>query len=161
MSSDVKDISSSWYDFLGWVETNKRGLLWAAVVLVVIVFGVSAYRWKTNQTELAANEALLQLRPSSAAAGKSELNPTPADYLKIVQEYPKTAAAERALLLAASTLFTDGQYAEAQSRFEKFLQQYPESALGVTAAYGVAASLAAEGKTDAALPVYQNVESRY
>ena len=101
MSSDVTHASSSWYDFLGWLETNKRGLLWVAVGLIGASFLIAAYRWKASQTELAASEALLQLRPSGGPAGKQENVATATDYLKVVHDYPNTAAAERASIRAA------------------------------------------------------------
>jgi TolA-binding protein len=161
MSSDVNDISSSWFEFLAWIETNRRNLMWAGVSGLIIVFAVVAYRWKTHQAEADASEALLRLRPTVSSAAPSEAAATAADYLKLAQEYPRTAAAERARLLAAGTLFADGKFAEAQVEFERLLREQGDGLLVPSAAYGVAASLEAQGKKDEALAAYRNVLTRF
>src|SRR5262245_15735421 len=99
MSSDASDMSSSWFEVLAWIETNKRILIWAGVGALIIVFAAAAYRWKINETEQAANEALLRLHPEASSGALSAPTATPAEYLRVVKEYPKTAAAERAILL--------------------------------------------------------------
>ena len=95
MSSEVSTESSAWYDFLGWLETNKKNLVYAATGIVVLAFVVSAYRWKTNQTELAASDALLKLKLPSAMAQTNKPVATASDFERIVREYGGTAAAQR------------------------------------------------------------------
>src|SRR5262245_3822893 len=140
MSSDATDVSSRWYEVLAWIETNKRYLMWAGIGALVIIFVALTYRWQLSQTEEAANDALLRLRSVTSAATPSESVATATDFLKVVNEYPKTAAAERALLLGAGAQFSDGKFAEAQTIFERFLREHGDSPLVPIAAYGAAAS---------------------
>ena len=160
MRSDVSDVSSSWYDFWGWAETNRKNLAFGGIGILALVFGVIIYRWNASQTEVAASGALLQLR-ASPPAGRPEPAATAEDYLKVAKAYPKTAAAERALLLAAGAAFTEGKYAEAQAQFQSFVKEHTDRPFAATAAYGAATSLEAQGKPEEALAAYQNIEMRY
>jgi len=45
MSSETTQ-SVGIYEFLAWLETNKRPLIIATVAVVVLVSAVSIYRWK-------------------------------------------------------------------------------------------------------------------
>ncbi|MSU62465.1 MAG: tetratricopeptide repeat protein [Pedosphaera sp.] len=161
MSSETTDDSSSWFEFLGWIETNKRNLVRAGAGLLILVFVVATIRWKSYQTELAANSALLALKVSVPATATGESAATAGDFLKIVDLHGGTAAAERALLLAAGASFTDGKYTEAQAQFERFLREHGDSALAASAAFGAAAALESQGKSDEALTAYQNFQTRF
>lgn len=148
------------FEVLAWLESNKKAIIIACVAAVVIGFGVAIYRWKSDQTELAASDALLKLK--AALSGNDITNPPPAsDFTKVAQEFPGTSAGERALLLAAGTLFTENKFAEARNEFSKFVQDRPQSPFAATAAYGVACCLEAEHKQDEALAAYQNLSVRY
>lgn len=159
MSSETTG-STGFYEFLAWLEENRKRLIVGFVIAVVVGLGIAFYRWKSDQTEWAANAALLKLRPASSPAERT----TPAgasDYQKVVDQYPNTDAAERALLLAAGASFTENKYSEAQAQFERFLKENGGNPLAPTAAYGKAASLEAQGKFDEALSAYQNVLTQH
>jgi predicted negative regulator of RcsB-dependent stress response len=159
MSSEATQTLSI-YDVLGWLDANKRGLIIGAIAIVVIGFAVAAYEWRKDQTELAASDALLGLQASLNPRHASS-QPSATALLKVAQDYPGTTAGERAMLLAAGTLFTDGKYPEAQEEFSKFVRERPQSPFAATAAYGVAACLEAEGKKEEALAAYQNLSVRF
>ena len=82
-------------------------------------------------------------------------------YLKIAREYQSTSAGQRAFLQSAALLFEGGQYAEAQSQFQQFLDQYPDNFFSGQAALGLAASLDAQAKLDLAAGAYQRVINGY
>ncbi|MBI4661644.1 MAG: tetratricopeptide repeat protein [Verrucomicrobia bacterium] len=159
MSSQLTD-STSFYEFWAWLEQNKKRLIYVAVALVVVGSIIAVYRWNKAQTELAASDALLQLRPPLGSQDKTSV-PEAASYLKVANSFPSTTAAQRALLLAAGALFNEGKYQEARGQFESFLQRYEAHPLAVTAAYGKAASLEAEGRQEEALRAYQDVVTRH
>jgi predicted negative regulator of RcsB-dependent stress response len=148
------------YDLLAWLEANKKGLIVGFVAAVVIGFGIAIYRYNVDQKELAASDALLKLKTSFGSTDLTN-QATASEYLKVAQEYPGTTAADRAILLAASALFTQGRYGDAQGEFSKFLRDRPQSPFAATAAYGVATSLEAQGKVDEALTAYQNLSVRF
>jgi TolA-binding protein len=152
--------STGWYDFQAWLEVNKKPLAVAVAVLLALLAVWYVNRWRGEQAELAANHALLQLRPPAGAPAGTPAAP-PAAFLDLASRYSGTSAGERALLLGAGALFAEGQYAEAEAQFSRFLSQFSGSPMASQAAFGVAASLEAQGKADQALAAYQNVITRY
>jgi predicted negative regulator of RcsB-dependent stress response len=133
-----------------WVETNRNRLIGGAVAIVIVVFVVWFFVWKGEQREIDAGQALSQ---AVMAPG----GPTADVYLKVATDHPDTAAGQRALLDAATELFTDGRYTESQAQFQKFLDSYPDSEFFGEAALGVAVSLDAQNKPDLAADAYQRV----
>jgi outer membrane protein assembly factor BamD (BamD/ComL family) len=152
--------STAFYEFLAWLEQNRRNLVIGIAVALVLGCAVAVYRWKSRQTELAATEALLQLRPPLNPAEKTPVAAAES-YLKITSDFPNTDAAERASLLAAGAMFHEGKYAEALAQFDKFLQKHGSHPFAASAAYGRASSLEAQGKLEEALTAYQGIISQY
>jgi TolA-binding protein len=82
-------------------------------------------------------------------------------FLKIARDNQNTISGQRAFLQSATMLFEAGQYADAQTQFQQFLNQYPDNFFAGEAALGLAASLDAQGKADLAAAAYQRVISNY
>ncbi|MDX1953773.1 MAG: tetratricopeptide repeat protein [Verrucomicrobiota bacterium] len=148
------------YDFLGWIEVNRNKIATALVIAVAVGFVFFFMRHRKNVKEAEASTQLLALRPA-LNAGTNAVPVSASAYQKVAEEFAGTRAAERALLLAATALFTESKYAEAQAAFEKMLKQNPNSIWAPQAAYGVATSIEAQGKQDQALQEYRNIVSRY
>ena len=142
-----------------WVENNIRTVIIGASVAAVVIALVSYYFWRQSQIEITAGKELTQLIISTPP--NSDASQLADAYLKIAADYPGTQSGKRALVLAAMTLFESSKYAEAQAQFQKYLDANPASTFSATAALGVAASLEAQGKTDAAANAYQQVISSY
>lgn len=142
-----------------WVETNVRTVLIGAGVVVVAAVLLSYYFWRQNEMEITAGEALTQALvspPPNADAGQL------ADaYLKIAADYPDTQAGGRALMLGAATLYSGGNYSEAQAEFRKYLSEHPSGSFSAPATLGVASCFDAQGKTDLAASAYQRVISGF
>jgi TolA-binding protein len=152
--------------FLAWLEAdngrNKKRLAVGAVALIVVAFGFYVYNYMGEQKELNASAALIELRPPPITASNTNEIPVPASaYLKVAEQHAGTAAAERAILLAAGALFTEGKYSDAQAQFERLRKEHPGSKWAPDAAFGVAASLESQGKRDEALTAYKNVVNGY
>lgn len=138
-----------------WFEANRKRLIIAAVAAVVAFFIWFFITSQRQQNELAAGEAYTKL----------QLNPTPnptvqqvADgYLQLANRYSGTLAAQRAQLQAATLYYGAGRYADAQALFQKFLASANGSPLAPGARLGVAASLEAQGKLEAAATEYHSV----
>ncbi len=150
---------ADFYDLLAWFEVNRKRVITVALVLVVIGFVIATVRYTREQKELNASSKLLAMRvvltppTNTAPAQASELQ-------KVAQEFSGTSAAERARLLAATTFYTEGKYADAEREFSAFLRDFQGSPWAATAAYGIATAQEAQGKPDA-VAAYQSVATKY
>jgi TolA-binding protein len=148
------------YDLLAWLEVNKKKVAIVALVAVVIGFAMSTIRYFKQQKEEAASGALLALKV--VLTPPTNMPPPQASaLLKVAQDYAGTSAAERARILAATALFTEGRYPDAEKEFSQFVKDHPESPWVAEAAYGVGASQEAQNKTNEAQASYQNVATAY
>jgi TolA-binding protein len=143
-----------------WFETNKKPTVYGIVALVAAgIIGGFVY-WRSNEKEIAANEAL------SAVSGPNTPNPgarpgAAEAFLKIAADYPGSSAALRASLFAATSYFMEGKYPEAKAQFDKFARDNRESAFLAQALLGSAACLDAQAKTDEAITAYKNIVDRH
>jgi len=160
MNSDQQTDGAGMIEFLAWLEVNKRRLAIGALIVLAVGFGIYVYNYMAEQKENKASAALIELRPP--LGNSTNEPPVPAaSFLKVAEEYPGTPAAQRAILLAAGSYFTDGKYSEAQAQFQRLIKEHPSSEWAADAAYGVAASLESEGKRDEALQAYDHVTKAY
>ncbi|MFM2294823.1 MAG: Tetratricopeptide repeat-like domain [Verrucomicrobiota bacterium] len=127
--------------FFNWLEKNRARLIQGGVAVALGALVVSYYFYHKGETEAAASEAISKVQPGAGAADA---------YLKIAAENPGTPAAQRATVLAAGELFAAGKFTDAQTQFEKVGADVTDNALRAQAALGVAASLDAQGKPEAA-----------
>jgi predicted negative regulator of RcsB-dependent stress response len=145
--------------FLAWLDKNKKQVSLIAggtLVAVALIAGIIYYQ---SQKEVRASEALSDIRrPFNPAI----LPPTNVvqSYLKVAQEFSGTRAAGRALLEAASVLFTEGNFANAETQYRKFLSDYPDSPFLSQGMLGLASTLDAEGKTADAMKAYEELRRR-
>ena len=152
--------SARFYDFVAWLDANKKRLAMVVVILAVAGFVIAFMIWQNGQRELKANEALSNAQQAGAAARQPE-GITSEAYLKVARDFSGTRAGARALLMGAVALFVEGKYAEAQAQFAKFQPEYPDSPLLPEAVMGIAACLEALGKSADATAKFQEVISRY
>jgi TolA-binding protein len=136
--------------FWPWFEANLKKIIVGAAVLAVVATVVGFYVWQRNRNQTIAAEALTHALVSSPN------NLTDA-YLQVAAEYPGTSAGARALLQAATMLFTQSQYANAQAQFQRFLNAYPDNIFVAQASLGLAACLDSQGKTSDAINAYRKV----
>lgn len=135
---------------LTWLEENKKALGIGFAVVSALVVTLIVQKNLRASAESEANQALLAvLAPGAKGAGGSA-----ADLSRIASQHSGTAAGERSEFLAATKLFEEGKYAEAQKAFEAFNLAHPDSPLGGPATYGVAGALDAQDKTAEALAAY-------
>jgi len=134
---------------------NKNRIIGGLVGVVLLILLFLFLSWHKDQKEVNAGQAFSQIWVSAQPGN------TPADlasqYLKIAEDYADTQTGQRALLQGAAVLFSNGNYAGAQTQFQKFVDSYPNSSLLSTALLGVASSLEAQGNANAALDAYRKV----
>jgi len=138
-----------------WLEANKQRLI---VVAVAVAAAVGIYYFIAEQhaqKEVEAGQALTQLLvnpPANAGAV-----PMANAFVQLAAKYAGTAAADRASLQAATTLYAAGSYDQAQAQYEKLAAGRSTGALAAIANLGLAASLEAQGKLDNAAQIYRKV----
>jgi len=139
-----------------WLETNRNRLIGTGVAILAVFAIYNFMASQKAQKEVAAGQALTQLLMSPP----SGTNPAEA-LKKLATQYAGTQAAQRAQLQAAASLFSAGNYVEAQAAFQQSVDASVGGPLTGTALLGVAASLEAQGKLDLAAAAYQKVASTY
>lgn len=151
MSNDIATAAE--FHLFGWLDKNKKQLVWAGGGILIMVFAVSFYFWNKGRLEIKAAETLssIQTTPNSDAAA----------YISLAAQYPRTSAAAQAVLLAAGNLFSAGKYAEAQAQFDRLLREYSDSPYRVQAFLGTAACMDAQGKTAEAVTRYAELIQRF
>jgi TolA-binding protein len=149
MESQETTAADVLFKLLPWFEANLKRLAYGAAFVLIAVFVFSFYSYRQNQTEIAAGQALTQALVSPSSGGLADA------CLIIAAKYSGTQAGQRALLEAATTLFTTGKYADAQTQFQKFLDTYPDNFFTPQAMLGLATSLDAQGKGELAFSAYQ------
>ena len=140
---------------MAWFETRKRPVLWASGAVVVAGVVIGFMIWHRGARQTSASEALSKV--TSRGVTPPGASDAPQALLKVAAEYPDTAAAGRALLLAGAGLFTEGKYAEAKAQFERYLRAYAESPFTGQALLGVATCLDLQGKTNEAIAAYNDI----
>ncbi len=159
MSADITE-SVGFYEFLAWLEVNRKRLITAAVAIALTGFAISLFVHMKREKEKEASAALLKVG-SALASGEKTSPPAPSDFLAIADKYSGTRAAERATILAADAMFNENRYNEAMAQFQKFQSQFSGSKLIPTAAIGIAACLESLDRLDEATKAYQDVAARY
>lgn len=145
-----------WIQMQAWAETRRKQIGYGFLAALVVGFAIYTNSHMQAAHRSDAETALLALTPSPDPSG--EIKPIAAtDYLKVTEEFAGTPASERALLLAANSLFTENKYDAAQTRFSQFISEYPGSRHINSARLGVAASLDAQNKIDEALASYERL----
>jgi tetratricopeptide (TPR) repeat protein len=152
--------SAGFYEFLGWLDVNKKRVAIGAGVLLVVGLVVGFFIWHGSQQEIDAEEALSGVRmpfspTEQPAPGTAE------ELVKVAEEYPRTTAAPKALLRAGTVYFDTGNFPKAQEQFDRFLRTYGESPWVAQAVYGIAASLDAQGKAPEAITKYNDFLRSY
>lgn len=149
------------YHIANWFQANRKRVTIIAVVVFVIGAIIAIMLWHNDQTESDANAELMALPSIYSGANAGFTHPTAGALDEIAKQYPGTPAGEHAEILAASVLFSDAKYSDAEQAFKKFLTDHPNSQLAAQADLGIAASIEAEGKTPDAISKYQDIISRY
>jgi TolA-binding protein len=133
------------------IEANRNRIIAGTVILLAALVALWVFAAQQAQKETRAGQALTALTVAATSQ--------PETYLKFAADYSGTGAGQRALLQAATMLFSAGKYADAQTQFQKFLDEHPDSDFSSQAGMGVAVCLEAQGKTDQAVGRYQSLVS--
>jgi len=149
---------------LAWIEVNKKRLMVGGGIAIVVIVAAVIFIQQQSQKEYSASEALSNVRVPFNSG--SPVPPGTAEaLLKVATDHRGTRAAGRALLLSAGVLFAEAKsaadYAEAEKRFKDVIQNYADSEWMPQANRGVAAALAAQGKTAEAITKYEEVRRRF
>lgn len=148
--------STDLYSLLAWFEKNRKQIISAVVIVILIGIVIAYSQWRREQKEIAAGEAL-----SAIVLAGNNSRPSSDSLLKVAEDNAGTVAAGRALLMAAGQLFADGNVDGAQKQFQKFLTDYEGSPLTPQAKLGAGACLEAQGKNAEAIAAFREVADRF
>src|SRR5262245_1965302 len=115
--------------FWTWFEANKKPALIGLGVVVLAAVIAALVAWRRSETDTASSEPVSPGAAAQAAVGPAGSTNAANEYLKIANEYSKTPAGARALLLAAGSFFAEGKYDQAIVQFERFARDYPENSM--------------------------------
>ena len=146
--------------FQAWFEVNKKRVLIGALIVAVIGLATGFAINYQSQREVRASEALSDIKVPGGP-GQIAGSASPDAYIRVAKEHKGTQAAGRALMMAGSTLFAQGQFDDAQKQFEQFTREYPASPFVPEALFGVASCLEAEKKTSDAIAKFEELRRRY
>jgi len=133
---------------------ERKGL--AAGILVVILAtaaGAGTYSWYQAQQEREAQGLLVKAYSAMwGGTPAAQRNPDEAKkvYAEISAKYPRTVAAEEALIRLGNLQFDGGKYDEATGTYGTYLTRYPSGRLRVMAGIGKGYAEGAKGDTQAA-----------
>jgi TolA-binding protein len=149
------------YKLHAWYSKNRKQVNWisAAVVVVVLIGSITAY--SRGKVDAEASEAVSNVALPAAAGGPMAGVGTAEAYLQVAAKYPDSRAAARAILLAAGTYFTDGQFEQARTTFEKFTHTHRDSPFMGEALLGIAGCYDALGRTNEAINAYKDIVDRH
>jgi predicted negative regulator of RcsB-dependent stress response len=159
MQPDSTKESVDFDNLMAWLHYNWKPVAIGAGAVAVLLVGFALHNWNKNQNEAKANAELFAMPSLVGANNKTEVRAE--NFQKIADEFPNTSVAQRAELIAAGVLFTDGKFAEAEKEFTKFLNADRDNSLQAQAAVGVAASLEAQNKIGEATAKYQELIAKY
>lgn len=138
-----------------WIEANKNKIVVGTGIVLAVIAIYLFTSWRHEQNQLDASDAVTQAMISIAPnADPSRLSQS---YLDIANNYSGTEAGARAQLQAATILFAQGKYTDAQGYFQRYLDEHPDDEFSGIAALGVGRCLEAEGKINDAMGQYQHV----
>ena len=158
MESDLTQ-SAVFLKLWAWGDKNRKQLLYGLIGLVLVGTVVAFWLAHAQQKQRDANVELSKVVSRLVTGPGGEASPDA--LLKVNSDYPDTDAGQRALLLAAGNLFTQGKYDVAMGEFQKFLKDYNSSPFAGEAALGIASCYDALGKTNDAASYYQGVVDKF
>jgi TolA-binding protein len=159
MDSDITQSDSFW-KLWAWFEKNRKQVMYGVAATFGVALVVWFFIWRHQENLIAASEALAKASTAQMTNPNASQNSAEA-FLKVAADYPGSPAAERAVLLAAGSLFTQGKYPEAQAQFGQFIHRFGGSRLLAQAKLGVAASLDAQNKPTEAIAAYKDLVDRH
>jgi len=137
------------------------------VVIIAIVAGLlgwNSYAKGLNEKALALEaEAFRLFENINEESAETEADQSWEDvlalYQKILNDYPNSASAERAMILSGNLEYTHEQYADAQKQFSAYLAKYPNGQLRNQAEESLGYVYEQQGDYQQALITLQKVEA--
>ena len=130
-----------------WIKHKSQILMYTTMVIVALALYFAYWVFEKSRREH-SEQALANAK-------------TVEDYRKVVDEYPKSAAAADALLLEADKLRDEGKFDESTAALRSFIEKFPKHSLISGAYASLAADQEAQGKLDDALLNYKKVTASY
>ena len=150
-------------DFWEWLVENRKQVILAIFIAVVVVLIVYINRQNTKFAEEAASEDVLAaMDPRRFSSDQVNPKSTPSErFAEVVVNHPDTAGARNAKFLQASALFDEGGFKKADAVFADYISENPLSPLRAAAALGQAACKASLNNGPGAEAAYEAIRNQY
>ncbi|MBD3305110.1 tetratricopeptide repeat protein [candidate division KSB3 bacterium] len=163
-----------------WIATHLKHIgitIGVILVILLIAFLWISYQQRQQEKALALEGEAFQLhqkvREAQTTAANTETTdddaPQPADnlyqevleaYQILIDLYPDTESARRALYICGSIEYQQENYEQAQEYFSTYLEQYPEGNLVTQAEESLAYILEQQGKYQQAIERFKQLQDR-
>ncbi len=182
---EVRDHLPQYFEqFVEWARNNLKiiGILLAALILIVILGGTwYNYRQEKVQQALALEAEAMELHETAQSEDMSQAQKSEAEgqeeaeeqtsneapyqearekYLELIETYPDTESAARAVYMLGSIDYEIGNYEKAQDAFTSYLEKNPEGPLAIEAELSLAYIAEQQGNHQEAIEKFQRVESK-
>lgn len=146
-----------------FIRDHKRLVVGALAGVLAVAVAASVYTWYQARQERDAQRVLgtAQLaRAGEAGVGSKTPDQVRALYGEVASKYPRTVAAEEALVRLGDLEFQGGKYGEAIAAFGDYLTRFPRGRFLVMAGIGKAYAEEAKGDLPAAEKTLSRVVDR-
>jgi predicted negative regulator of RcsB-dependent stress response len=147
-SSEATEPSEPLYELLDFLKANWKDLLVGVGLGLALVIAIGAWRARVQRKH---DQAFIQYAAASTAA----------QFEEILEQFPRTKAAELSMLLAARAKYDQGRFEEADRLYADFLQKHPAHFLEPIAHLGRAHCREATGLLDEALADYRRLSAGF
>lgn len=163
---------------LDWILGNLKIIAVIAgmiVIAIAISVGWIFYQKKINNKALALEAKTFKLHATAQSEAVSNSSDSAADdaaqagnpyqealelYQEIIEQYPGTESANRALYLTGSIEYELGNYEQAGEYFSTYIEKYPKGSLLIQAQENIGYIFEQQGKYQQALEQFRNLEAK-
>jgi tetratricopeptide (TPR) repeat protein len=128
------------FDLIQFWQAHSSKIIFALVAAAAIVIALTVWQCTRHSKLTSAEEAFAAV--------------TDDNYRSVIESYPDTPTAARAIIITAHQEFTAGRYDEAIELYQRFERQFPKHPYHEVAAYNIAACLEAKGEYQRAADAY-------
>lgn len=154
-----------------FIVANLKWIGIGALVIVVVgasIIGWLSYKKSINEKALVLENEARELHESISVEGTTSDSETPVKsyqdvlniHQQIIEKYPGTKSAERALYLSGSLEYNQGNYEKAHEHFKAYIRKYPKGKLRFQAEEDIGYIFEQQGEYQKAIEQFKSIEAK-